>query len=232
TSPPVPAVSETIRVNHFDAQSCSDILGLCIHHLDSDDEVRTAVEPRIVHGPETFDPAHRQTSLALPRKVQLYENWPKRILILAVTGGSCRSLGQTDLSMIGYQTELTSADEEKAACMYQIGFNLFYCFKCAVATGHPTIELTEVATLQSGSELEKSKRHQRKSTLKMPQKILGIVIPLRRELAPPAQIIQGIGSDDKTQLGGPRELDKFKMAKAASEELQSVLAPRDRRHGC
>lgn len=71
TSSPVLAFSETIRVNHSDAQSCSDISGLCILHLDPDDEVRTAVEPRIVHGPETFDPAHRQTSLALRRKVQL-----------------------------------------------------------------------------------------------------------------------------------------------------------------
>ncbi|EHA53500.1 hypothetical protein MGG_10968 [Pyricularia oryzae 70-15] len=118
TSPPVPAFSETVRVNHFDAQSCSDILGLCIHYLDPDDEVRTAAEPRIVHGPETFDPAYRQTTLALRRKVQL-----------------------------GYQTGV-------------LGFNLFYYLKCAVATGHPTVERTEVATLQSGAELEKSKRHQ------------------------------------------------------------------------
>lgn len=56
-------------------------------------------------------------------------------------------------------TELTSTDEAKTACMYQIGFNLFYCLKYAVTTGHPTVERTEVATLQSGAELEKSKRH-------------------------------------------------------------------------
>lgn len=79
TSPPVPAFSETVRVNHFDAQSCSDILGLCIHYLDPDDEVRTAAEPRIVHGPETFDPAYRQTTLALRRKVQLWGT--RRVLV-------------------------------------------------------------------------------------------------------------------------------------------------------
>ncbi|KAI7909635.1 hypothetical protein M0657_011495 [Pyricularia oryzae] len=293
TSPPVPAFSETVRVNHFDAQSCSDILGLCIHYLDPDDEVRTAAEPRIVHGPETFDPAYRQTTLALRRKVQLYDNRPKRSLMLVVTGGSYRSLDHTDLSMLlsmtgrrapimvvrvaclrcAKWTELTSTNKAKTACMYQIGFNLFYYLKCAVATGHPTVERTEVATLQSGAELEKSKRHQpfylqpyagisllpiqvsvkahksnnfctkpsldqmspdilsARAPLKKPQKILAIVILLRRGLAPPVQIIKGIGADDKAQLGGPREPDTFKMAKAASEELQSVLAIRDWRHG-
>ncbi|KAI7908708.1 hypothetical protein M0657_012171 [Pyricularia oryzae] len=40
-------------------------------------------------------------------------------------------------------TELTSTEKAKTASMYQIGFNLFYCLKCAVTTGHPAIKLTE-----------------------------------------------------------------------------------------
>ncbi|TLS30179.1 hypothetical protein PpBr36_02288 [Pyricularia pennisetigena] len=238
TSPPVPAFSETVRVNHFDAQSCSDILGLCIYYLDPDNKVRTAAEPRIVHGPKTFDPAYR------------YNNRLKRSFMLVITGGSYRSFNHTDFR-----------------------FNLFYCLKCAVTTGYPIVERTEVAILQFGAKFEKSKRHQlfylqphagisflpiqvsvkahksnnfctkpsldqmspdifsAKAPLKKPQKILAIVILLRRGLAPPIQIIKGIGADDKAQLGGPREPDTFKMAKAASEELQNVLAIRDWRYG-
>ncbi|TLS20666.1 uncharacterized protein PpBr36_10974 [Pyricularia pennisetigena] len=47
-------------------------------------------------------------------------------------------------------TEFTSTDDPQTASMYQIGFNLFYCLKCAVATGHPIVKWTESGTRQSG----------------------------------------------------------------------------------
>ncbi|TLD03400.1 uncharacterized protein PgNI_12301 [Pyricularia grisea] len=45
--------------------------------------------------------------------------------------------------------------------MYQIGFNLFYCLKCAVTTGHSiVVKCTESETLKHGPDLRKDKRHQ------------------------------------------------------------------------
>ncbi|ELQ32315.1 hypothetical protein OOU_Y34scaffold01191g3 [Pyricularia oryzae Y34] len=44
--------------------------------------------------------------------------------------------------------------------MYQIGFDLFYCLKCAVTTGHSiVVKRTESETLKYGYGIREYKRH-------------------------------------------------------------------------
>lgn len=95
---------------------------------------------------------------------------------------------------------------------------------------NPTVSIRSPLDQMSSDDIP-SATHPSKS-----KKILRIVIPLGRGLAPPVHIVRRIGRDDKNRFEGPSEPGTFNMTKAASEKLQRVLAygqnaVKDRRHG-